>query len=436
MPDAAPPVISARLLPPGDGDPVRFRRVTVVDGTGAPPVPGQWVLVEHGRIAALGPEPAGQDGTGSRLTDIDASGCALLPGLINCHVHLCNDGPPDLLRQVQSDKVPLATLRAVRNLVLTLRSGVTTVRDCGASDGIAIALAQAVADGLIVGPRIVAAGRVITMTGGHGHFMGLESDGADAVCRSVRTEMKGGAHFIKAMATGGVLTPGVEPDHGGLSENELLAVARTAHESGRRTACHAIGGRGIKNALRAGIDSIEHGFHLDDEALQLAVDHGAFLVPTLVAIESILDHDQDGVMPDFVVRKARAEAGAHHEAFARAVAAGVRIAAGTDAGTPFNPHSDLPRELQLMVRLGMSAGQAIAAATSQAAANLDLGHSVGTVEAGKVADLLLVDGDPTADIGALTQVAAVMRAGRLVHDSGRLAQQAVPGSARAEPAAL
>jgi imidazolonepropionase-like amidohydrolase len=351
-------------------------------------------------------------------------------------VHLCNDGAPDLRRQVEGDKVPLATLPAVRNLVLALRAGITTVRDCGAADGIAIALAQAVADGVIVGPRIVAAGRVITMTGGHGHFMGIESDGADAVSRSVRTEMKGGAHFIKAMATGGVLTPGVESDHGGLNESELRAVARTAHESGRRTASHAIGGKGIKNALRAGIDSIEHGFHLDDEALQLAVDHGTFLVPTLVAIESILDHAQDGVMPDFIVRKARAEAGAHHEAFARALAAGVNIAAGTDAGTPFNHHSDLPRELGLMVRLGMSPGQAIAAATSQAAANLDVGHLVGTVEAGKVADLLLVEGDPTADIGLLTQVAAVMRAGRLVHEGGRLAQPAVPGERAAEPAVL
>jgi imidazolonepropionase-like amidohydrolase len=419
--------MSAGLLPGGAGEPVRFRHVTVVDGSGAPPVPGRWVLVENGRITGLGPEPA-PDGASPRLTDVDAPGCTLLPGLINCHVHLCHDGPPDLVRQVQDDKVPLATLRAVRNLVLALHSGVTTVRDCGATDGIAIALAQAVADGAIVGPRIVAAGRVITMTGGHGHFMGLESDGADAVRRSVRTEMKGGAHFIKAMATGGVLTPGVEADHSGLSEEELLTVARTAHESGRRTACHAIGMTGIKNALRAGIDSIEHGFHLDDEALQLAVDQGTFLVPTLVAIESILDHAEDGVMPDFVVRKARREAGAHHEAFGRAVAAGVRIAAGTDAGTPFNLHSDLPRELSLMVRLGMSPGQAIAAATSRAAANLGIGHSTGTVEAGKVADLLLVEGDPTADIGVLTQVAAVMRAGRLVHQVRRPAPEPAAGA--------
>ena len=421
-------VISAELRRSRDERALRFRHVAVVDGTGAPPVPDQSVLVEDGRIAAIGPDGVGEDIVPDRLLDIDGAGRTLLPGLINCHVHLCNDGPPDLVQQVHDDAIPLATLRAVRNLVLALRSGTTTVRDCGAADGIAVALAQAVADGIIVGPRVVAAGRVITMTGGHGHFMGIESDGADAVRRSVRTEMKSGAQFIKAMATGGVLTPGVEPDHGGLNQDELLAVARTAHESGRRTACHAIGGSGIKNALRAGIDSIEHGFHLDDEATQLAVDNGAFLVPTLVAIESILDHADDGSMPDFVIRKARTEAGAHHEAFGRALAAGVNIAAGTDAGTPFNMHSDLPRELGLMVRLGMSPGQAIAAATSKAAANLDLDHLVGTVTVGKAADLLLVEGDPTLDIGLLTQVAAVVRDGRLVGGTHR---QALDGAVAA-----
>lgn len=418
MPDRLTGTLSADLLPTGRDRPLRFRHVSVVDGSGAPPAPDQWVLVEGGRITGTGPESGNGQHASEAMVDIDGAGCTLLPGLINCHVHLCNDGPPDLVRQVHDDAVPLATLRAVQNLVLTLRSGVTTVRDCGAADGIAIALAQAVTDGIIVGPRIVAAGRVITMTGGHGHFMGRESDGTDGVRRSVRTEMKSGAHFIKAMATGGVLTPGVEPDHGGLSEEELVAVARTAHESGRRTACHAIGGRGIKNALRAGIDSIEHGFHLDDDALQLAVDQGTFLVPTLVAIESILDHADDGLMPDFVIRKARTEAGAHHEAFARALDAGVRIAAGTDAGTPFNHHSDLPRELALMVRLGMSPGQAIAAATSVAAANLDIDHAVGTIEVGKDADLLLVRGDPTTDIDRIKDVTAVVRQGRLVEHVG------------------
>jgi imidazolonepropionase-like amidohydrolase len=395
-----------------------FRRVAVIDGTGAAPRPDQWVVVEDARITASGPEPlpASHPAAADRVTEIDGSGHTLLPGLINCHVHLCNDGSADTVRQVRDDSVPIATLRAVKNLGIALASGVTTVRDCGAADEVAIELARAVADGLITGPRILAAGRVITMTGGHGHFIGREADGPDAVRRATRAELKAGAHFIKAMATGGVLTPGVEPDHSGLAEDELLWVARTAHSAGRRTACHAIGGAGIKNALRAGIDSIEHGFHLDDEALELAVGNGTFLVPTLVAIESITANAGRPELPDWVIRKARTESGAHRAAFAAAVAAGVNIAAGTDAGTPFNPHGDLARELGLMVDYGMTPMQAIVAATANAARNLDL-PEVGTIRDGLQADLILVAGDPAADISRLGQVALVMRHGQVMHDT-------------------
>jgi imidazolonepropionase-like amidohydrolase len=398
---------------------IGFRRVAVIDGTGAAPVPDRWVVVDDGRITASGPEPLpdSHPAAADRVTQIDGSGHTLLPGLINCHVHLCNDGSADTVRQVRDDSVPMATLRAVKNLGVALGAGVTTVRDCGAADEVAIELARAVADGIVAGPRILAAGRVITMTGGHGHFIGREADGPDAVRQATRAELKAGADFIKAMATGGVLTPGVEPDHSGLAEDELRWVVRTAHAAGRRTASHAIGGAGIKNALRAGIDSIEHGFHLDDEALELAVGNGAFLVPTLVAIESITANAGRPELPDWVVRKAETESGAHRAGFAAAVAAGVTIAAGTDAGTPFNPHGDLARELGLMVDYGMTPMQAIVAATANAARNLDLHDKVGTIEPGKEADLILVPGDPSADIGRLGQVALVMKHGQVLHDT-------------------
>jgi imidazolonepropionase-like amidohydrolase len=388
-----------------------LRHVTVIDGTGGAPQPGRSVMVEGGRIVDVFPDDAAP--TGERIVEIDGSGHSLLPGLINCHVHLCNDGAPNLLRQVIEDAVPIATLRAAKNLALTLQSGVTTVRDCGAADAIAIHLAAAVRDGLVVGPRVLAAGRVITMTGGHGHFIGCEADGPDAVRRATRTELKAGADFIKAMATGGVLTPGVETEHGGLQEDELVWVVREAHNAGRRTASHAIGGRGIKNALRAGIDSIEHGFHFDDEALEMAVAKGTFLVPTMVAIDSITANSGRADMPDWIVRKAEIESGAHQKSFAAALAAGVNIAAGTDAGTPYNPHGDLPRELALMVDHGMTPMQAIVAATSSAARNLDLRDRIGTIEAGMVADLILVAGDPSQDIGALRDVDFVMRSGAI-----------------------
>lgn len=405
-------------LSPTAGSAALFRRAAVIDGTGAAPKPDRWVLIENGRISALGPEPPDANLSGSgRLLEIDGAGHSLLPGLINCHVHLCHDASANLHRQAREDTVPITTLRAAKNLAVALNSGVTTVRDCGAGDGIAIDLAKAVADGYITGPRILAAGRVITMTGGHGYFIGRESDGPDVVRRATRTELKAGAHFIKAMATGGVLTPGVEPDHVGLDEDELLSVVRTAHNAGRRVASHAIGGRGIKNALRAGVDSIEHGFHLDDEAIKLALDNGAFLVPTLVAIESITANAEQPGMPDWVIRKARTESGAHRAAFGAALAAGVNVAAGTDAGTPFNPHGDLPRELGLMVDYGMTPMQAIVAATANAARNLGIHDDVGTIQQGKEADLILVAGNPAADISRLGEVALVMKHGQVLHDA-------------------
>jgi imidazolonepropionase-like amidohydrolase len=215
------------------------------------------------------------------------------------------------------------------------------------------------------------------------------------------------------MATGGVLTPGVTPTQTALQPDELAEIAREAHNAGRRTACHAIGNEGIKNAIRAGIDSIEHGFYLDDEALELAVNRGTFLVPTLIAVNQIVDHRGIGGTPDWVVDKAESESGHHRESFAAAVRSGMNIAAGTDAGTPFNPHTELPAELQLMVDYGMRPMDAIVAATRNAARNLDLDHDLGTVKVGKLADLIIVEGDPSADIKVIKQVRFVMKEGKV-----------------------
>lgn len=388
------------------------RDVTVIPCTGADPLPEYAVAVEGRRIAWMGPTSQAPGFSEDRV--VEGGGCTLLPGLINCHVHLCNDGSADLFAQVRDDSVPFATLRGARGARLTLESGVTTVRDCGAADGIALELAKATEQGFIPGPRIKAAGRVITMTGGHGHFIGREADGPDAVRRATRAEIKEGAHFIKAMATGGVLTPGVSPAQTALLPEELAVVAQEAHNAGRRVATHAIGNAGIKNALRAGIDSIEHGFYLDDEALELAVATGAFLVPTFLAIRRIVENSAGCGIPDWVVRKAEGEADRQRESFKAAVDSGMRIAAGTDAGTPFNRHTDMAAELALMVEYGLSPTQAITAATRHAAENVDSLDSVGTVEVGKLADLILIDGDPLRDIEAMAHVVFVTKDG-VVH---------------------
>ena len=195
-----------------------------------------------------------------------------------------------------------AALRGFLNLQLTLQSGVTTVRDCGAANNVAIELSHAVESGLVSGPRVLAAGRVITMTGGHGYFIGREADGADAVRAATRAEIKEGAHFIKAMATGGVLTPASLRPRRRFSRTSSGG-GSDAHDSGRRAACHAIGNAGIKNAVRAGIDSIEHAYYLDDEALELMVDHRTYIVPTFLAGHQIISNGQAGRVPRWITEK-------------------------------------------------------------------------------------------------------------------------------------
>ena len=404
-----------------------LRNVTVVDGTGADPVPGQAVVVEGRWIAWIGPDGSAPSTTPDNV--VDGGGRTVLPGLINCHVHLTADGAPDLFAQAAGDTVPLATLRAARSAVETLQSGVTTVRDCGAADDVVVELAKAIERGVVPGPRVQAAGRVITMTGGHGHFIGREADGPDEVRKATRAEIKAGAAVIKVMATGGVLTPGVSPTQTALLPEELAVVAQEAHNSGRRVTTHAIGRAGIHNALISGIDSVEHGFYFDDELLDIAVAQGTFLVPTILAVDGIVRNGQAAGIPGWVVEKAEREAQQQRESFAAAVASGMRIAAGTDAGTPFNRHGDLALELALMVQHGLTSMQTLIAATSGAAENLGLAHEIGTLEVGKLADLVLVDGDPVADITATGRVVLVVKDGVVHRDELTGSGAAVPTAA-------
>ena len=404
-----------------------LRNVTVVDGTGADPVPGQAVVVEGRRIAWIGPDGSAPSTTPDHV--VDGGGRTVLPGLINCHVHLTADGSPDLFAQAAGDTVPLATLRAAHSAQVTLEAGITTVRDCGAADDIVVELAKAIERGVIPGPRVQAAGRVITMTGGHGHFIGREADGPDEVRKATRAEIKAGAAVIKVMATGGVLTPGVSPTQTALLPEELAVVAQEAHNSGRRVTTHAIGRAGIHNALISGIDSVEHGFYFDDELLDIAVAQGTFLVPTILAVDGIVRNGQAAGIPGWVVEKAEKEAQQQRESFAAAVASGMRIAAGTDAGTPFNQHGDLALELALMVQHGLTSMQTLVAATSGAAENLGLAQEIGTLEVGKLADLVVVDGDPVADITATGRVVLVVKDGVVHRDELTGSGAAVPTAA-------
>ena len=337
------------------------------------------------------------------------------PGLVNAHVHLEMSG------EAQTTSVFVLTTPTQRALVCAenarkaLFSGVTSARDLGSTENLAIDVRDAIAAKKIAGPQIVAAGRAVCMTGGHGWFLGRQADGDLDVRVAVREQRRDGADCIKFIATGGVLTKGAVPGIEQLSEDELRSGIAEAHKHGMRCAAHAIGSGGIKNALRAGIDSIEHGHLVDDEGIALFLETGAYLVPTLAAITCIVESGEDAGLPDFVLRKAREIAENAVANLKRALSAGVRFAGGSDAGTPFNYHDAYAYEVELMQSmLGMSAREALRTATF-AAADL-LGLERGILDSGAVADLLLLDAEIESDSRPLRAPLAVVKDGAIAHE--------------------
>ncbi|MCW3992783.1 MAG: amidohydrolase family protein [Candidatus Bathyarchaeota archaeon] len=372
------------------------------------------VLVEGERIVKVskGEIPVPKD-----AQRIALDGCTLLPGFIDCHVHVCLDGSPDPVGTLVREHASLVTLKAAESARRTLLAGVTSVRDMGGKDGIDLALREAIRSGLISGPRMLASGRLICMTGGHGWQVGQEADGPDEVMRAAREQIKAGADVVKLMATGGVMTPDVEPGSEQLTEEELSAGIQEAHKAGRKTATHAMGTQGILNALRAGIDSIEHGVFLNEEAISLMVKRDVPLIPTLSALYHIEKRGIEAGIPPFAVEKTHRVKPFHLESVRMARGAGVHVAMGTDAGTPFNMHGENLGELRRLVEVGYSSMEAIQAGTQIAAKVMGLGEELGTIEEGKLADLIVVEGDPLEDIGLLLSTEAirlVMRGGKLV----------------------
>ena len=289
----------------------------------------------------------------------------------------------------------------------------TTVRDLGGLDSVSCDVGRAVDAGLIPGARVLAAGRALTITGGHGHNLGIarEVDGADAVRKAVREEIRGGARAIKVVATGGVLTPGIGATFTAFTDEELVAAVDEAHTWDRGIAAHAIGAEGILRSVLAGVDSIEHGSYITPQIAREMKARGTFRSPTICAIRGILDHDD--VVPAYAVTKAREVEGDSMTSHARAVRAGVRHVCGTDAGTPFNRHGSGPQELAYMVAWGMTPLQAMRSATANGAELLRV-PEIGTVEPGKVADLVLYDENPVDDIAAVLKPRRVWKAGERV----------------------
>jgi imidazolonepropionase-like amidohydrolase len=391
--------------------PTYVSNVTLFDGRTVKERAG--VLVEDGRVAWVGAHARAT--RSARAADqIDGRGKTLTPGLIDCHVHLCFDGSADFAgeaREMTTDAA--ATVKVVRNAARTLDHGVTTVRDLGGRGDSVIQVARGVERGLLAGPRILAAGRALTITGGHGHRIGFarEVDGPEGLRRAVREEIRAGATAIKLVATGGVLTPGITHDFTAFTQEELDAAVDEAHSWSRVVGAHAIGPEGIVRAVRAGVDSIEHGSMLSAEGARLMKERGTFHVPTISAIRGIVDHADE--VPAYAVEKATALVELARAGFRRSLRGGVRIACGTDAGTPFNPHGNALLEIVRMVEWGMTPLQAMRSATSNAAALLRLAD-VGVVAVGAAADLVLFGSNPLEDIRAVLEPAVVIKGGELV----------------------
>ena len=372
-----------------------FRGGRIFDGRQAL-AEGFAVLVDGARIARVAPQDAFAGYAGPV---VDTTGCTLLPGLIDCHVHLCYTGSADPRATLQKMGTGQIVLTMLANAGRTLAGGVTAVRDCGGKDHLEFAVRDAIEQGTFRGPTIRAAGRMICMTGGHGNVLARVADGCDEVVKAVREQVHAGCDLVKIMATGGVMTPGVDPRDAHYSAAEITAGVHEAKRFRRRTASHAQGTQGILNAVRAGIDSIEHGIYMDEQCLEEMLAAGTFLVPTVAAVQNILRNADSGAIPPYAVEKARAVAERHRSSFRLYHRAGGRIAMGTDAGTPFNRHGENAQELAFMVEWGMTPAEALTAATTRGAELMGL-EAAGVIADGMAADLLLVRGDPTAEIAA------------------------------------
>jgi imidazolonepropionase-like amidohydrolase len=402
---------------------------TIIDGRGNDPLTGMTLLIENERIIALDRQDQVTIPRGT--TVIDAMGGSILPGLIDTHVHFMLEYP-DVLRGLLTPP-SLRLLQAIPRMRATLEAGVTTVRDAAGSPA---GLKMAVERGIIAGPRMQVAISLIAQTGGHGDgfypccvdigFFGINfidvpngvADGVEEVRKAVREVLRAGADWIKLATTGGVLSTADAPTSSQLTLEEIATAVYEAAAQEKRCMAHAQGTQGIKNALLAGVVSIEHGIYLTDELIDLMLEKDAYLVPTLVAPLAVIEFSQDhpDLLPPMMAAKAISVIEAHQKSFRRAVEAGIKIAMGTDSGV--GRHGENGRELQLMVENGMTPMQAILASTSEAARLLHLEKNLGTLEVGKLADVIVVEGDVLSNIGKIANPANV----KLVLKAGQAAK--------------
>lgn len=384
----------------------------LIDGTGFPPQHDRYLDIEKGKIAAVGCEADfAADQVGQA---VDYSSYTVLPGLIDAHVHLFLEGITEAKIREQRWREPkeVTLLRAAKNLELTLRKGVTTVRDLAGPDGMSVTLQQAVSKKILFGPRVLTCNRAISVTGGHFYYAGgREADGPAEIAKAVREQIKAGAECIKIMMTGSVNFRTENAGAVEFSAEEIQAAVTEAERFNRPVSVHANGVQGVRRALAAGVQSVEHGALLDDETTDILCGSSAYWVPTITPFVQMLNYSRGRStvnLPETGLERVYAR---HCAMVKRGIEAGAKIVAGTDAGALGVEHGDVWQEIALLAALGMPPIRAIAAGTGLAAQMLGVGEGTGIVAVGKKADLLVIDGNPLADMQSLRNIVQVYKDG-------------------------